>query len=215
MGLLSGLPVGKLISDDCSLSVPGPFLHPRDGWEPVLRGALGCRLRWQLVLITQSCTALGLERECFGKFASSSWSQVCMFSEQTVVWGFDEVVVAIIELLFYRNHDSTLRKKNYFSSFSDLPLITHPHFPGDSPLLWFVQSGVLRPDGGPRLHASLGPAPFPSPHTQALAGVYFKLLKQMDLTWYSMCEILVQMAHSTAEEHFMGFGLTARILLEQ
>lgn len=51
-----------------------------------------------------------------------------MFSEQTVVWGFDEVVVAIIELLFYRNYDSTLRKMNYFYSFSDLPLVTHPHF---------------------------------------------------------------------------------------
>lgn len=50
-----------------------------------------------------------------------------MFSEQTVVWGFDEVVVAIIELLFYRNYDSTLRKMNYFYSFSDLPLVTHPH----------------------------------------------------------------------------------------
>lgn len=71
-----------------------------------------------------------------------------MFSEQTVVWGFDEVVVAIIELLFYRNHDSTLRKKNYFSSFSDLPLITHPHFTEGAIYPWRLSPLVICPVRG-------------------------------------------------------------------
>lgn len=52
-------------------SVPGPFLCHMDG--RLFAGLhLAAALRGQLVLIVQSCTALGLEKERLRKFASSS-----------------------------------------------------------------------------------------------------------------------------------------------
>lgn len=102
----------------------------------MLRGALSC---WPALTAGSNYAELLSTRAGKGMF----W-EICiifmipslMFSEQTVVWGLDEVVVAIIELLFYRIYDSTLRKMNYFYSFSDFPLVTHPHFTEGSIRPW-------------------------------------------------------------------------------